>query len=284
MEAVANKFLWRSPTIVWEAIAPVCSWHACRRGRTRWQTLLRRQEGVRFGSDWFCGVDCLQDFLLLKLHRHFLEPCSESAASSHRIPLGLILLSRGIVDHESLQQALVLQKSEGGRVGDCLRRLCDVTEEQITSALAKQWSCPVYPSSRSSECRHMFPRQLQEFHRMLPVHFVEASRDLYVAFEQRIDYTALLALEQMLNCHTRPCVLPETELRRRLAEEQFMAGNTEIVFASTITPHELARSVCGYVQQTGAERVRMLGCGPHLWIRLDSDQRSLDLLVRRWQP
>lgn len=283
MQALGTKSSKRISALDWEALAPRCSWPECRRRRARWQGLLHRNQGVRCGNDWYCSSDCLHDFLVSALYRHLAKPPSSGSAAGHRVPLGLILLSRGQIEHDSLQQALKLQRSDGGRVGDCLRRLSVVTEDQITSALAKQWSCPVYPISRGSECRHLLPRQLQEFHRMLPVHFVEPTRDLYVAFEQHVDYTALLAVERMLDCHTRPCVLPESELRRRLAQEQLECGNPEIVFGSNITSQELSRSVCSYVQQTGAECVRLLGCGAHLWIRLEGDQRSLDLLVRRWQ-
>lgn len=283
MEAVLSRISWRASSIDWEALVPKCSWSGCRRRRARWQGLLHRADGVRCGDDWYCGPDCLQEFLVSRLYSFLAQPPSETPLAKHRVPLGLILLSRGHIEHDSLQKALEKQRAEGGRVGDCLRRYSEVTEDQITSALAKQWSVPVFPPSRGSECRHLLPRRLQEFHRMLPVHFVEATRDLYVAFGQFVDYTALLAIEQMLNCHTRPCILPETELLHRLAEERMESVNAEIVFASTITPHELASSICGYVQQTGAERVRLLSCGAHIWVRLDASLRSLDLLVRRWQ-
>jgi len=282
MEALMDRTNRRALAINWETLAPHCSWAGCRR-RARWQGLLRRSEGVRCGDDWYCSQNCLQEFLVLKLSSLLAELPQEMSLATHRVPLGLILLSRGQIEHESLQQALRKQRAEGGRVGQCLRYYCNVTEDQIASALARQWSCPVYPVSRGSECRNMIPRQLQEFHLMLPVHFVETTRDLYLAFEQFVDYTVLVAIEKMLDCTTRPCILPESELRRRLTGESQEPREAEIVFASTVTPQDLARSICGYTQQTGAEQIRLLSCSAHIWVRLESDHRSLDLLVRRWQ-
>jgi hypothetical protein len=114
---------------------------------------------------------------------------------------------------------------------------------------------------------------------MVPVHFISSTRDLYVAFEQQVDYTVLLAVEQMLDCHAHPCIQAESELSRRLTEEEVFPSN-EIAIASRISPQELARSICSYAQQTVAERVRILNCGAHLWIRLDAGKRPVDLLVR----
>ena len=281
MEAALPKVTWRPPLLDWHALVPKCSSQTCRYRRTRWRTLLRRHQGVRCGENWYCCPECLEQFLASRLHSMLAGELPRSYAPAHRIPIGLILLSRGQIEHDTLQQALAAQRSDGGRIGDCLRRLSAITEDQITSALAKQWSCPVYPLSRGSECRHLLPRELQNACRMLPVHFVESTRELYVAFEQSVDYTALLAIEHILECHTRPCILPESEIRVRLAQDSLENSDPEIVFASSLPAQELAHNIVGYVQQIEADRVRFADCGAYIWLRLQAGIQSFDILVRR---
>lgn len=280
MQAAALKNVFRPSTLDWESLLPQCALPHCQHRRGRLQGLLHRGEGVRCGDDWYCSPDCLHEYLvgrIVSLQRR----SSDNQVLNHRLPLGLVLLSRGHVEHDTLQLALALQRSTGVRIGECLRKLSAVSEHQITNALAAQWSCPVYPPDRGSECRALIPHHLQEFHRMLPVHFVESTRDLYIAFEQFVDYTVLLAVESMLGCRTRPCVLAETELRRRLREGPFATDHAEIVLASTaIAPLEFARAIVSYIQETGADQIRLLACGAHLWARLYGP-RPLDLLVRR---
>jgi hypothetical protein len=79
----------------------------------------------------------------------------------HRIPLGLVLLSRGFIDNQRLQAALQAQRqSRKGRVGEWLMQLGAVNEAQVTMALAIQWSCPVFPLERHHrfiECAGMVP-------------------------------------------------------------------------------------------------------------------------------
>ena len=68
----------------------------------------------------------------------------QNAAASHRVPLGLLLLSRQQLTAAQLRTALEAQRAAGqGKIGEWLRQLGFVTELQVTAALARQWSCPV---------------------------------------------------------------------------------------------------------------------------------------------
>ena len=61
-----------------------------------------------------------------------------------RMPLGLILLSRGWISHRELQEALAAQRrAQEGRIGEWLHRLHGISEETIAKALAIQWNCAV---------------------------------------------------------------------------------------------------------------------------------------------
>src|SRR5579863_8981934 len=62
-----------------------------------------------------------------------------------------------------------------GRVGEWLRHLGAVTEEQVTQVLGLQWSIPVFPlgqSRRFLECARLVPLPLLKVAEMLPVHHI----------------------------------------------------------------------------------------------------------------
>jgi len=62
---------------------------------------------------------------------------------SHRVPLGLLLLSRQQMTAAQLRTALERQRASGeGRIGDWLRRWVLPSELQITAAVARQWRVP----------------------------------------------------------------------------------------------------------------------------------------------
>ncbi|MBC8414538.1 type II secretion system protein GspE, partial [bacterium] len=61
--------------------------------------------------------------------------------------LGQLLLSNNIIDEAQLNQAMDLQKQEGGRVGSNLIKLGFLTEDQLVEFLSKQYSVPAYTLS-----------------------------------------------------------------------------------------------------------------------------------------
>ncbi|MEI8348823.1 MAG: ATPase, T2SS/T4P/T4SS family [Candidatus Omnitrophota bacterium] len=56
--------------------------------------------------------------------------------------LGDILISEGVITKEQVEEAIVLQQKEGGKLGESLLKLGYVSEEQIVIALSKQLSIP----------------------------------------------------------------------------------------------------------------------------------------------
>jgi len=56
--------------------------------------------------------------------------------------LGEMLLKVGLISQQQLQEALALQKSNGGKLGYNLVRLGHVKEEDITSLLSEQYGVP----------------------------------------------------------------------------------------------------------------------------------------------
>jgi hypothetical protein len=200
----------------------------------------------------------------------------------HRVPLGLLLLSRQQLTAEQLRTALEMQKEAGyGKVGEWLQKLGYTTEQQITAALARQWSCPVLKAgaeslrSRSSP----IPWLLLESFQMIPVEFAESRGRFLIAFCEAVDHTVLYAVEQMLGCQTEACFVSPSALREGLQALKLRHANNDIVFERLEHAGECARIVGSYAAKIGAEQVRLARCGEHVWIRLERLRRETVNLV-----
>lgn len=69
----------------------------------------------------------------------FLGPGRDS---SHLVPLGQILLQRGLISQAQLEEALALQKSWGSRIGQVLLGKGFVTAQQLYTVLAEHYGLP----------------------------------------------------------------------------------------------------------------------------------------------
>jgi len=260
-----------------------CDHPACpNRGRP-WRALLEPPTGILLDGRWHCGPECLEGALVGLLDQT-LPTVSSPIAKSHRIPLGLLLLSQGLISQEKLREALKAQRnSRCGRVGEWLRHLGAVSEQQITRALGMQWSLPVFPLEKTRnylECAHLVPLPLLDSVGMVPAHFILASRHLYVAFADRVDYTALYAVEKMLDCKTEPCLAQQTAIEKALEEIRLRPRPAETMVDNVRDPQEMARTTCGFASKLKAEEVRVAGCGEFIWVRLWARSGVSDLLFQ----
>jgi hypothetical protein len=115
---------------------------------------------------------------------------------------------------------------------------------------------------------------------MVPVQFVAATRIFYVAFCDGIDYTALYAIEQMLDCRTEACLIGRSSMDRELERMGHEARAGDLLFESWRDPAAMAEVTCGYALKLGAEKVRIVGCGEYIWVRLEAGREVATLLFR----
>ncbi len=264
-----------------DRLAPRCDNEGCPGNRARWHGLLRRFDGLRFDGGWYCSAHCFRAALEFRIGRLFAEHVTSQHTARHRMPIGLILLSRGTVHHDQLLTAMQQQRAIGGLFGQILVQLGFATEEQVVAAVASQWGCPVYPVGRSSECQHLVPQLLQERYLMTPIHWVPATRDLYVAFTRTVNHTLLYSIQRMLECHTIPCFISDSSLSERVGRGTNDIPDSEVSIETRTNTREICETVLGYTQQTGAEEVRVFACDTHFWIRMENESRHFDLLFRR---
>jgi hypothetical protein len=245
----------------------------------------------------YCRTECLELALVEFLVR--ARPVSRRAAiASHRIPLGLLLLSRQQLTAAQLRTALEAQRaatrskgknSESGngsekKIGAWLQALGFATEQQVTAALACQWSCPVLRSGPGVLGGGRFssiPVLLMESFQMMPVELVEATGTLLIAFSEGVDYTLLYAIEQMLGYRTEACLVSPSTLQKSLQTQARRQGSTDVVFDRVEDVSECAHIIGNYSAKIRAEEVRLARCGEHLWIRLERLRHEAVNLVLR---
>jgi hypothetical protein len=206
-----------------------------------------------------------------------------AAPQRHRMPLGLLMLSRGWIDLPTLRQALQEHGAGGGRIGEVLCRMGAVTEHQVTCAVATQWSCPVFPlRDRPAALQYVdqLPLGLLDRYRALPVHFSPSSRVLHVAFAQEVSSTLLYAAQQMLGCTTEACIADESAILQALEAARQNPARSEFLLARSGNPSEIARMAAGYAQKLSATGGRLLACGQHLWLRLTRKNEGNDFLFQ----
>jgi hypothetical protein len=121
---------------------------------------------------------------------------------------------------------------------------------------------------------------------MIPVHHIPTSQHLYVAFVDRINYSALYAVDKMLECHTEPCLAVQSQLVGALNELRSRCPLVEVLVDNISEPGEMAKAILAQLETLDASDVRVSGFDGFLWARLLSATGSTDLLFQtpRNQP
>lgn len=260
-----------------------CESPACSRRRRLWRTWLEPGRGYSLDGHWYCSAACFDQALAFAIGQ-VLPGTAQPTAKTHRVPLGLLMLERGFVDNDQLKQALKAQKDSGsGKVGEWLRHIGAVNEEQVTQMLGLQWSIPVFPlnqSRRYLEYADLVPYPLLEAAEMVPVHYLPNSQMLYVAFIDRVKHSALYALEKMLECHTEPCLALQSHLLQALKELSSRHAPVDILANEISDPCEIAAAISDHATKLDATDVRVTGFCGFIWARILAPTGSADVLVQ----
>ncbi len=267
----------RKRPLTWKQLLLRCARPGCSTG-TRWNGMLHRSSGFWFNEQkWFCSPSCLEEAIEDHLLGYFFEE-RRPAPIRTATPLGLMMLARGIVTDSQLRDAIAMQRNSGEKIGVCLQRLSSVTHDDIASAVATQWGCPVFPSaSVQPGCSMLLPFSLLERYRMAPVHLVSQGRRLFVGFCEQVNHSALIGVEHMFGCQTEACIIPEPKLHQVL-EYRKRDTTGEIAVSRPSVPAETSRMVSSYAQQTHAEAIHLCTLEETIWVRFLSQRSHLDLV------
>lgn len=243
----------------------------------------RSRGGVFLQGRWYCSLDCFEE-AIADVFAGLLHLPDEPLPRLHRVPLGLLLLGRGVINEEQLKSALHVQRESGNeRLGRWLVRLGIASAQEVSAALAAQWGCGVFPLERDRryrECSQMIPFTLLESSRMLPVHYVPYSQLLFLGFSEDIDHTTTYSIERLLGNKTEACVVTEEAMNEAMEEIRAVSRPAEIVFETIWDAPAMARTVRDYALKLGADELILARPRRFLWVRLRASGRSWDLLFR----
>src|ERR1700689_3866069 len=122
-------------------LAPSCARPDCRHTQTVWRRYRRKSRGVVIQGSRYCLEECMERALRDAVER--ILPVSKPVRTPHRIPLGLLLLSRQQLTADELRTALAAQRDAGrGRIGEWLQALGFASEQKVTGGLARRAPAP----------------------------------------------------------------------------------------------------------------------------------------------
>lgn len=200
------------------------------------------------------------------------------------MPVGLLLLQRGLVSQDQLRTALGKQREAGkGRIGYWLRELGLVDEHSLTSALAQQYGCAVFPLERLPSpvtLENLLPFTLLESVCAVPAYAESDKGSLYLAFGDRLDRSTLFAVEQMLGRPTIGCVAKESVVYELLEHYRRTTPRGEIHFESMRDPVEMTRTIYNYARELRAQRITSINTRNYIWVRIHREAAIRDLLFR----
>lgn len=175
----------------------VCSNRAC---KSDWYPFLRGRAFSRFEGKRVCSSGCMERIIADTVRSQIESWELVGGERALRMPLGLILLSRGWICHRELQEALTAQRVAGtGRIGEWLCRLQGISEETIAKALGIQWNCAVLPRGipNLEKVTSLIPAFLSK-HYDLTLLRQGPDATLYLAGRYRAEHAAACAIEHML--------------------------------------------------------------------------------------
>jgi hypothetical protein len=262
-----------------ESAEPACALASCVGPQSFWQRFRKRHRpsGTLLQGVFYCRPQCLETALLGQLSR--LRIMVPSPPPPNRIPLGLLMVARGKLTYLEVRAALEAQRrARHGKIGEWIEKLGFATEQEVTTALALQWGCPVAASYDLSTIQSAgsIPLPILEAFQMLPLNYVASTNTLYLAFGERVDHAALFAIEKILDCRTQPCVAGRKSIARQLDALRHLPRPSEVEFGPMNDLAEMARIASSYTTRLSPDQVRLSRIGRFIWLRLNvnHDPRS----------
>jgi len=256
-----------------EPAEPACALVSCSRPRSFWYRLRHRPNGTFLQGVFYCRPQCLETALIGQLsHLRTMVP---SPQPPNRIPLGLLMVARGKLTYVEVRAALEAQRrARRGKIGEWIEKLGFATEQEVTTALALQWGCPVASSfdPASVPSPGSIPLPILEAFQMLPLTYVGSTNTLHLAFGERVDHAALYAIEKILDCRTQPSVAGRKSIARQLDAMRQLPRPGDVEFGPMNDLAEMAGIAASYTARLTPEQVRLSRVGRFIWLRLDANR------------
>jgi len=280
------KFFDSIATRVWaagfKAITTRCEY--CQRSMTL-HSFSAHKAGIRMRDHWYCSSSCFGSAVEAELAELAVSG-QERPDPVSSMPLGLMLVSRGLLSNEELREARNEERETGEEIGELLVRRGSLSEKQLTAARASQWGCPVYSVPKHGlPAGICIPPTFMRIYSMIPLHYVASTNLLLVGFVNKVEYGLLYAIEKMTGCKTQPCFVTPNDFhlqmqKREYALEHSDADSGEVKFECVQSLAEMARILSSYGAHLEADEAIIGKCREYLWARLKTGPKEVDLLFK----
>lgn len=145
--------------------------------------------------------------------------------------IGEMLVSKKIITQEQLNEALVLQKQTGEKLGNILVSLGYVTEEVLLSLLAKQQGLEfvyIKEYDLSDDVIKRVPQMFMEKHNVLPLEYDEKTKTLTVAISDPFNLFIIEDLKLATGYNIKPKIASPTEIREYISKVIIKENSQEI--------------------------------------------------------
>lgn len=244
---------------------PVCANPHCASG---WLQLWRNRRVPVLEGGWLCSPACTRARVEQLLRRETAD-AGTVAPHRHRVPIGLVLLRQGWIEHQDLKDALEAQRSGSKmRLGEWLVANCGLSEARLTQALGLQWGCPVFSLEKHGSALPVtvIPRLLPESFGFVPIRLSPAGR-IYMGFEHRIDHSVALAVERMTGLQAELGLLSGAEFEE--AQRRFRGGRfprARLIEAGSA--ELLVDALARHIEKEKPQQARLVRVHDLFWLRL----------------
>ncbi len=131
--------------------------------------------------------------------------------------LGKLLLDRGIINQCQLDQALKIQRDQGGLIGVILVKLGFAGEEDIAQSLTAQYGFPYLPLSNydvSPEITGIIPGRVASQYLLVPIDKI--GNNLTLAMSNPLDIRAIEDVELLSGCSVQAFVSTLSDIKRAI--------------------------------------------------------------------
>lgn len=243
----------------------VCGSPQCRTG---WLQLWRSRSAPRLEGTWACSAGCMEAMVAAVVKGRITDWEAGAARRELRMPLGLVLLSRGWITRAELNAALAAQRTHGhGRIGEWLCRLSAVSEATIAKGLAAQWNCTALTAATEGleVADGLAPGALLHRYGLVLMRHVASAR-LYLAGGGRAEYASARALEHML----------EVPVEAAFLEDSVWRGHSQAISSPALAvPHASGAvvQIAQAIEHRRPAQARVVRVHDHLWLRMRHGRR-----------
>lgn len=131
--------------------------------------------------------------------------------------LGDLLVERGLLTAQQLQQSLAVQREKGGLIGEVLVSLGYVKEEDIAQALTAQYGFPYLPLGNYEigvEIAQVIPRRVAQQYMLIPVDKI--GKNLTVAMSNPLNMPAIEDVEFLTGCSVQVFVSTSSDIKEAI--------------------------------------------------------------------